>query len=349
MTLEASASQLIFSGEYIVALQASKSFIRSSIQERDKMLIELKQKVAESYYLVLIAERNKSIVDSILVTLKNIRDANIALFESGFIEETDVDQVDLLISNLEATQLDITNNLQVSKNLLKFQMGLQLDNKIVLTDDLDKLMDRLDKDLLFTATFDYRKNIDYRILQNKQKLATLGLKREKSRYIPSLHAFFSLSKTAQRNTWNFFSGDGDWKPLEQSQGWYNSTVFGVKMNIPLWSSGSRMAKVQQSKLKLKQLEVMDHKVKAGLEIQFGTLQNTFFNAWKVYQNKKKGLDLSWKIYRKTQEKQMAGVSSSLELQQNYNQYLNSERDYVMAMLNLLKAKLNLERLLTEVD
>ena len=120
MTLEASASQLIFSGEYIVALQASKSFIRSSIQERDKMLIELKQKVAESYYLVLIAERNKSIVDSILVTLKNIRDANIALFESGFIEETDVDQVDLLISNLEATQLDITNNLQVSKNLLKF-------------------------------------------------------------------------------------------------------------------------------------------------------------------------------------------------------------------------------------
>lgn len=190
MTLQASASQMIFSGEYIVALQASKTFIQSSEREHEKMLIELQQKVAESYYLVLIAERNKTIVDSILSTLKNIRNANVALFENGFIEETDIDQVDLLISNLEATQMDIVNNLQVSKNLLKFQMGLQLDNKIVLTDNLDLLMNKLDKDLLFAATFDYRKNIDYRILQNKHELATLGLKREKSKILPILSTNF---------------------------------------------------------------------------------------------------------------------------------------------------------------
>ncbi len=349
MSLNATANQLIFSGEYIVALQASKTFITTSQRQHEKMLIELEQKVAESYYLVLIAARNKIIVDTTLVTLQKIQQANIALYESGFIEETDVDQVDLLISDLEAAQLDIINNLQVSKNLLKFQIGLQLENRIELTDNLDGLMEKLDQDVLFAATFDYRKNIDYRILQNQQELAYLGLKRNNSLYMPNLYAFFSFSKTAQRNSWTFMQNDGDWRFLEEDQGWYNTTLFGLQMDIPIWSSGSRSAKVQQSKLMIEQLEVMDNKIKSGLEIEFSTRQNSFLNAWKVYQNKKNSLDLSWKIYQKTQEKQLEGVSSSIELQQNYNQYLNSERDYVMSMLTLLQAKLNLDRLLTETN
>jgi outer membrane protein TolC len=210
-------------------------------------------------------------------------------------------------------------------------------------------MARIDEDVLFAARFDYTKNIDYKILENQQELAFLNLKRNKSLYLPSLYGFFSFSKTAQRDSWNFMQNDGDWRILEQDQGWYNTTLWGIQLDIPIWSSGSRSAKVQQAKLQVDQLEVVGQQVKTGLEIEFSTRQNSFLNAWKVYQNKKSGLDLSWKIYQKTQEKQLEGVSSSIELQQNYNQYLTSESTYVMSMLDLLQAKLNLERLLTETD
>ena len=349
MSLNAQASQLIFSGEYIVGLQASKTFVKTSQRQQEKVLIDLEQKVAESYYLVLIAARNKVIIDSTLITLKEIQNTNTALYENGFIEETDVDQVSLLISDLEATLLNIINNLQVSKNLLKFQMGLQLENQIELTDNLDDLMALIDQGVLFAATFDYSRNIDYRIVENQQELAFLNLKRNKSLYLPSLYAFFSFSKTAQRNSWNFMESDGDWRLLEEDQGWYNTTLWGVELAIPIWSSGSRSAKVQQAKLQIEQLDVVEKQVKTGLEIEFSTCQNSFLNAWKVYQNKKSGLDLSWKIYLKTKEKQLEGLSSSIELQQNYNQYLTSESTYVMSMLDLLQAKLNLERLLTETN
>ncbi len=349
MSLNAQASQLIFSGEYIIGLQASKTFVKTSQRQQEKVLIDLEQKVAESYYLVLIAARNKVIIDSTLFTLREIREANTALYENGFIEETDVDQVSLLISDLEATLLDITNNLQVSKNLLKFQMGLQLENQIELTDKLDDLMALIDQGVLFAATFDYAKNIDYRIIENQQDLALLNLKLNKSLYLPSMYAFFSFSKTAQRNSWNFLQRDSDWRPLEEDQGWYNTTLWGIQLDIPVWSSGSRSAKVQQAKLQIEQLDVVKEQVTTGLKIAFSTRQNSFLNAWKVYQNKKTGLDLSWKIYQKTREKQLEGVSSSIELQQNYNQYLKSEGDYVMSMLDLLQSKLNLERLLTETN
>lgn len=339
MTASGTASQLLFSGEYIVGLQASKAYVDLSQKQHDKMLIELEQKVAESYYLVLIAQRNKVILDSTLVSLTEIQEANQALLENGFIEDTDVDQVNLLVSNLEATLIDVENNLEISKNLLKFQMGLKLDNKIRLTDDLNDLLTRFDREVLMQRPFNINRNIDYRLLKSQQELAYLDMKRYKSQYLPQLYTFITYQENAQRNAWNF---------LQSGKDWYKTTIFGVEMTIPIFQSFARSARVKQSKLRIEKLEVMDRKLQSGLEIQVSTARNNLLNAWKIYQNKKDGLELSQKIYEKTKTKLMEGVSSSIELQQNYNQYLNSERDYLMAILDLLNKKLALEKLLTEI-
>jgi outer membrane protein TolC len=336
----ATASQLIFSGEYIVGLQASRVFVDFSEKQYDKIVVQLNRSVAESYYLVLIAERNKSIVDSTLMSLKEIREANQALYENGFIEDTDVDQVDLLISDLEATRFDIDNNLSISRNLLKFTMGLELDNEIVLTDDLDEILGRLDKEILAQSEFDYRKNIDYRILENQQELAYLDLKRYKSQYLPQLYTFFTYQENAYRQQWNF---------LKSGEDWFKTTLWGVQLDIPIFQSGARSAKVSQAKIQLDKLAVADQQLKAGLNIRMNTVRSNFLNSWKIYQNRKKGLDLSYKIYDKTRQKLQEGVSSTIELQQNYNQYLDSESQYVMAIMEMLNYKLELEEMLTEFE
>ena len=338
LAASATASMLLFSGEYIVGLQASRVFVDFSQKQYSKMVIQLDKSVAESYYLVLIAERNKTIIDSTLVSLMEIKKANDALYENGFIEDTDVDQVNLLISDLQATLINIDNNLAISKNLLKFTMGLKLENEIVLSDDLDALLERVDKEVLYQAPFDFRKNIDYKILENQQELANLDLKRYKSQYLPQLYTFLNYQETAAREDWNF---------LKSGEDWYRSTIWGVQLDVPIFQSGARSAKVSQAKIQLDQLQVIDQKLRSGLEIQVSTVRNNFLNSCKVYQNKQQSLDLSLRIYTKTQQKLLEGVSSSIELQQNYNQYLNSERDYVMSILDLLNNKLQLEELLTE--
>ncbi|NCA84849.1 MAG: TolC family protein [Clostridia bacterium] len=333
----ATASMLLFSGEYIVGLQASRTFVDMSQKQYDKALIELDQNVAQSYYMVLIAERNQAIIDSTLLSLLEIRTSNEALYENGFIEDTDLDQVDLLISDLRATLLNIQNNMDVSRNLLKFQMGLQLNNQIVLTDDLNMLLDKVDQQVLMEQPFDYRRYIDFRLLETQQALAYLDMKRYKSQYLPRLSTFFNFQENAYRQQWNFFSSDQDW---------FKTTLWGVQLDIPIFQSGSRSARVSQSKIKIDQLQVTQQKLEAGLSIQFATVRNQFLNAWKVYQNKKESRELALKIYRKTETKQREGVSSSIELQQNYNQYLNNERDYVMAVMELLNSQLELQKLLT---
>lgn len=336
MSLSGTINQLIFSGEYIVGLQAARAFVDLSKIQYDKMIIELQHNISESYYLVLIAARNIEILESNLESLQEIKEANVLLFENGFIEDIDVDQISLLISDLEANLLNMNNNYQVSKNLLKFQMGLKLGTQIELTDDLDLLMGRVDHELLTGRAFDYRRNIDYQVLQNQQELAFLDLRRSQSLYLPRLYAFVNYSENAQRNAWNFLQSDRDW---------FKTTVFGVQMDIPIFESGSRSAKVKQKRIQLEQLEVIDEQLRTGLDIQYSTLRNDFINSWKVHQNKKQGLELSQKIYDRTRTKVLEGVASSVELQQIYTQYLSSESDYVMSMLQLFRSKLELEKLM----
>jgi len=335
MTLSGQINQLIFSGEYIVALQATKAFINMSNKQYEKQVIELEKNVSESYYLVLIAERNLKIVEETLQSLTEIRDANAVLFENGFVEDVDVDQTDLLLTDLQATLINIKNNLDVSKNLLKFQMGLKLENEIELTDNLDVFLDQIERDVLVETDFNYNNNIDYQILLNQQELAHLNMKRFNSQYLPRLYGYLTYSENAQRNEWNF---------LESNQDWYNSSILGVQMDIPIFQSGARSSRVSQAKIQMEKLDVMGDKLRSGLDIQYATYRNNFVNSWKVYKNKELALQLSDKIYNRTKTKVIEGVSSSIELQQNYNQYLNSEREYIMAMLELLVTKLELDKL-----
>jgi len=214
-------------------------------------------------------------------------------------------------------------------------MGLKLENEIELTDNLDMLLAKVDREVIMEQEFDYRHNIDYKILQNQQELAHLSHKRNKSLYLPRLYAFLNYSENAQRNAWNF---------LNEGEDWFQTTIFGVQMDIPIFESGSRSSKISQTRIELEQLEVMDSKLRAGLNIQYSTARNNFINAWKVHKNKEQGLELSQKIYDRTRTKVLEGVASSIELQQTYNQYLNSEQDYVMSMLDLFNKKLELEKL-----
>lgn len=338
MTASLTANQLIFSGEYIVGLQAARAFVDISQKQLDKALIELDYAVAESYYMILVVERSKAIIDSTLVSLKEIERATQALYESGFAEDTDVDQISLLISDLEASITEVERNLGISYNVLKFTMGVPLERDIVLTDDLDQIVDAVNKELLAQTQFNYQRNIDYKILENQMEIAQLNKKRFQSQYLPQLYTFLSYQQTAQRQQWNF---------LKSGEQWFPTAIWGVQLDIPIFQSGARSAKISQAKIQLDQLQVMDQKLKSGLQLQHNTLQNNFLSSWKVYQNKQEGLDLSQKIYNKTITKVYEGVSSSIELQQNYNQYLNSESDYLMSMIDMLRAKLELEKILTE--
>jgi len=332
------ASQLIFSGKYIVGLQTAKLFLEKANVDFFKDKVAITQQVANSYYNVLSTEEALSVIDSTLtVTAKLARETR-QIFEVGFAEDIDVDQLELLVSDLQANRIYFQNQLVITNSYLKFYLGIDSKDSIVLTDNVNSLIERKLSETLGEQEFDYKQNVDYVSLIKQKEIRMMQVKLERTEYMPTLMANINLKTNAQSNTWDFFN---------TSQRWYASSIFGVSLQVPLWSSGERSAKVKQAKIAYDQIEVRQDQLVNSLNLQYDAALNEYFNAFSVYQNKEKARQVAEKIFKKTSVKFTEGMATSLDILNTQTQFLQSEQDYINASLALLKAGQELDKLLTK--
>lgn len=329
------ASQLIFSGEYLVGLQASRIFYQLSEKALLKTQNDIRESVTKSYYLVLVAEENVKILKELADNAANIRKEMEAMLEVGFIEDTDVDQMMLLETNLNNTLNNLSTQAEIAVRLLKFQMGINLEEPVILT---DKLSDVLNLDAvikMMLKDFQLENNIEFKLMETQVDLTELSLKRQMSTYLPSVAAFATYSKSAMRSKFNIFDPDEDWYP---------TAIIGFNINIPVFSSGMRMAQVSKAKLELEKSRTMMLQVTEGLNLNFKQSLLNLRTANDNFQTERKNLELSKKIYDKTTIKYREGIASSLELAQAQNQYLTNQTNYFRAMVDMLNAKAELGKL-----
>ncbi len=165
-------------------------------------------------------------------------------------------------------------------------------------------------------------------------------KLRQSEYYPTMSAYYQYQKNGLRDQFDFF---------DFSKNWFPSQVIGVQLDIPIWSSGMRKYKVNQAKLALNKAQVQDTELQQRLNLTVETYRNEFNNAYLIYNNRIKNLDIAKKIYQKTEIKYKEGISTSLDLSTAYNQYLQAEIDYLTSILDLLMKKSDLDKLLTKTN
>ncbi|GAB4326337.1 MAG: hypothetical protein Kow00127_19100 [Bacteroidales bacterium] len=338
-TWGATLNQLIFSGKYIVGLQAAKAYLSLSQTSLAKSQIEIRDAVAKAYFPVVILQENRKVFDSTLTNLKKMRDETLAFYQTGFVEETDVDQINLLISDMENTLSNLDNQLEISVNTFKFLLGLDENIEVEFTDKLDDLISSFDPNQLLMKPFDIQAHIDYKIMKNQEAVKELMVSLNRSEYLPSINGFYSYQENAMRDNFNFF---------DFTKSWYPNQMIGIQMNIPIWSSGARKYKVQQAKLDLEKVRIQDEMLRHSLPLKVRTARSEFNNAYLIYNNKKMALENAKKIYDRNRTKYAEGMVTSLALAQSYNQYLTSQIDMLTSALNMLTKKSELEKELTDV-
>ena len=333
-----SLTQLIFSGEYLIGLKAANVYFEKTNIDFFKDKVALKKQVAQSYYNVLATAEALRVIDSTLNTTNKLYLETKQIFAVGMTEDTDVDQLELMVENLKASQANITNQLGITKAYLKFYLGMKSDDSIVLTDDINKLIETKENIPILQQQFDFRTTPDYASLFKQKEISALQIKLAKSAYLPSLSANLNAGTNAQRNSWDFF---------DTSKKWYFSSYWGVTMNIPILSGGERTSKVKQAKIAFEQVNLMEKQLVTQLQLQYQTARNDYLNALLVLKNKQRNRVVAQKIYNKTQEKYINGMASSLDILNTHSQYLTAENDFISASLNFLKAAESLETILTK--
>ncbi len=328
------ATQLLFNGSYLVGLQASSAYVRLSQRKLEKLEKELKHTIAKAYYPIVIIQENLLLLDSTLINLQEMLIETKAFQEEGFLEDTDIDQMGIMINDIQNTKKNLENTLEMATKNLKFQMGMPISLPIHLSEKIEILTEKVINLALDTDMYNVENHQDYKYLQAAKALAMLDVKNKKAALLPTLSAYFNYQEKAMRDEFNFFDSDKDWFPTQ---------VVGAKLNIPIFQSWQSRAQIQQKQLELEKIKVQEMQLKEALSLKYENTKSNLSYSLDVFYNKELKKKQAKRIYQKTKIKFKAGMASSLDLSQTFNQYLQAQMEYLTAMMTLLTNKENFEQ------
>ena len=135
----AEINQLLFDGTYIIGVQGLKHYIDTAKNVLEKSQIEIKKSIIIAYVNTLVAGENISVIERNLLALnKNLKEIT-AVYKNGFSEEEDVEQIKLSISKLRTQFKYAKESYKLSFDILKLLLGVELDQKLNLSDSLEYL------------------------------------------------------------------------------------------------------------------------------------------------------------------------------------------------------------------
>jgi len=328
-------NQLLFDGSYLVGLQASKTYKELSNKNLKRSRIETAVAVTKAYYSVLVSNEQLSLLDANMARLKKSLNDTQALFKNGFVEKIDVDRLTVLNNNLETERGNVLRLLDLNVNLLKFQMGMNIQFKLLLKDTIGSL--QVEESIAVRDTSAYQNRIEYSLLETQKKLNELDLKRYKSLFLPSLSAFGSTSRSLQSNEF-----------LNLMDRSFPTTVIGFRLSVPLISGGIKTYQVRNAKLEVLKTENNLINLRNGINLEVEQAQTVYHNGLKSLENQKRNMELAQEVLRVTKVKYEEGVGSSIEVTTAETSLKESQNNYINALYDLLINKVNVDKALGKI-
>ncbi|MBA2611796.1 MAG: TolC family protein [Bacteroidetes bacterium] len=331
-----SASQLLFSSDYIFGLKAAKEFINLSHISVTRSKADLVAQVSKAYYNVIINRDRIKLLDANVVKLKKIYDDTKAFNKQGFAELIDVERLEVQYNNLLTEKDKTTKLISLSETMLKFQMGYKVNDPIVLTDSLNVVTNFEELNI---SKIDVSKRPDYLLLQAQQNLLDLDVKRLKWGYLPTLAAYGSYQYNTQRATTNIFETD---KTNAMKQ-WYPIGLVGVTLNLNIFDGLQRHNKIQQAKISSRKNENTVKMIEQAGELEATVAAISYNNAYSSLLIQKKNMEMANHVYDVVQEKFKQGVGSNIEIINAETSLKEAQTNYYNAVYDMLVFKIDYQK------
>lgn len=336
MDVGLTASLQLFDGSYIIGVKGARGYQKLTRDMARMNKNEIKVIIAESYYTSQVAKENiRLLSENIANTEKTVSDTK-ALYENGFAEEMDVEQLDLLINNLKNKLQIAERQHKATLNLLKYQMGMPVSSNISLSTDLETLWNLQTPEELLTMELDLNNNIAYDLVKQDVVLHGYLVKLQEAQYYPRLNAFFDYKQQAFRDKFDFF---------DFSKSWYPQTLWGVKLSVPIWDNLGAAAGIKKAKLEQQKIKNKLYDLEQALTMQTITAKDNFQSSLEELEISKKNIDLATRIKQKTLIKYNEGLATSMELTTAENQLLQAQTEYINTLFSAMDAKLELKKVL----
>jgi outer membrane protein len=331
-TYSLQASQLLFSGTFIVGLQAVKTFRELSQRSLLRSKIETNANVTKAYYQVLVSDEQVKLLDANIAQLKQQFDQTTQRNKQGFVEKIDVDRLEVQYNNLVTNKENVVRTLVLSNQMLKFQMGMPVEEELILTDKLENINieEKVAQNTVDTSF--YRNRIEYKLLETNIVLNQLDVKSRKAEFLPTLVFNAGFGGVFQENQAKYLYDNI----------YYNSYI-GLNLNVPIFSGGQRKARLRQTEINVLKAKNDLNNAQNGFKLQANVANITYLNSLQSLNNQKRSRALAQEVLRVAKIKYEQGVGSSVEVTQAQTELENADNQYIQALYTVLISKVDADK------
>ena len=336
LTATATLTQVIFDGSYVVGLKYLDTYMEISRNAQEKTEQLIREAVINAYGNVLFTEEGIAILKKNVASLeKNLQETN-QIYLNGLAEEESVEQLKLTLASLKIS-LSRTEKLKsINYKMFNITIGADINSNTTLTDNLDNLTNENIQFDLLAKEFNIQDHVDFRIAENKLEGKEAVVKLEKSKALPTLNSFVNFGYQGYSESFTFH---------KKYQDWFDSSLLGVSLDIPIFSGLARSARTQQAKIDYDkaQTELEETSQKVMLELETAKIEYQY--RIEEFETAKLNLALAERIEKKQEIKFFEGISTSFDLTNAQNQLYTMQQNYLQVMLDVIAAKANLDKAL----
>lgn len=317
-------SQVIYNQSWLTALRMAKLSEQQNVLESEKVRTEVVYEVAQSYFMTQITSRQINNLKSNAVKLDRAEKIATSQFESGLIMRVDVDRIVVQRLNLQTELERLEVLLQQQLDMQKYYMGIPSGEEIRLLDSVTMIpipTNRENPDL----------HIDMRLIGMQKQLAGTTVKLDKSVWYPSISLIGSANYMNQSNT--FY-------PLGDPTVWYNTSLAGIRLSVPLFTGLQQKNKVSQSMVMLDKLKVMEEDTRRLIAMNSEDAYRTLKSSTEAEARQRENMKLAERVYNVTQEQYQKGVIPLTDLLNAETALGNAQTNHTYALIQLKINELN---------
>lgn len=332
--LGVTVSQMIFDGSFFIGLRAAKTYKALTEFDRVKVENDVIESTKKAYFGVLVNAERIKLSESNLSRIDSLLQETTAMQEAGFAEKIDVSRIKVQRNNTYSQYERSKTAYEISKQLLKIQIGLPEQYDIVITETLRELNPEQELAELLALEGMHRVEMDQ--LNTNIELTGLDLKNNTAQYMPTLDFNGSFTR----------SGAGDsFQTTFESINWFGSSLLGVTLNIPIFDGFSKSARIQRNRIQLRQLENQKFFLDQNIELEIFQAKQNLSNDLKVLQVQQESMELAQEVYDMSKIKYNEGVGSNFEVVEADSDLIEAEINYLSALYDGLISKVDLEKAL----
>ncbi len=325
-----SVNQAIFDQRVFTGLKAAKStreFYVLNAQLSNEQIIE---NVATAYYQVFVQEENLKTLNVSYTNTEKVRNVIKSLVDNGLAKGIDLDRTNVQLTNISANRQQLVNAVELSKNSLKFYMGVPIETDIELE---EKTIEP--KPELIAGSVDLDTRTEVKVLQKNRELLQYNKKATEAYLYPTVGLQANYGWAGQGSKFPLTNG------INNGVLWSDYSAIGLNINIPIFTGGATKSKIQQAEIDILDIDQDIQNTQLSLSLDYKNSVTNIENALINIESMKNNVTLAEKVQKDTQANYQYGLATLTEVLDSENALTNAKQNYTTALLDYKQAEIKL--------